>query len=86
MPAMSWRSQPPEDPSRLPMWRLARGADRVCALILDGDLPAVDIDIAIENLRDEAEQLFPGCDELFERIYGSRFERLRAQFPRGIPG
>jgi hypothetical protein len=68
------------------MGRLASGADRICGMILDGDLPAVDIDIAIENLRDEAEALFPGCEELFDRIYGSRFQRLREQFPRGIPG
>ncbi len=68
------------------MARLACGADRICEMILDGDLPAVDIDIAINNLRDEAEELFPGCEELFERIYGSRFQRLREQFPLGIPG
>ena len=68
------------------MRKLARGADRIVRMILDADLPAVDIDIAINNLRDEAEEMFPGCEDLFERIYGSRFERVREQFPRGVPG
>lgn len=68
------------------MRRLAQGADRICRLILDADLPEVDVDIAINNLRDEADELFPGCDDLFDRIYESRFQRLREQFPRGVPG
>ncbi|HEX5011242.1 MAG TPA: hypothetical protein VFY71_12665 [Planctomycetota bacterium] len=68
------------------MRKLAQGADRICRLILDAELPEVDVDIAIENLRDEADELFPGTGELFERIYESRFQRLREQFPRGVPG
>ena len=68
------------------MRKLAQGADRICRLILDAEWPAVDIDIAINNLRDEAEEMFPGSDDLFDRIYESRFQRLREQFPRGIPG
>lgn len=68
------------------MRRLARGAERICSMILDGGFASVDIDIAIENLRDEAEQLFPGSAETFARIYDSRFARLREQFPRGVMG
>lgn len=83
---MEWWDAPADDDPRAPMRRLAQGADGICRMILDGDWPEVDVDIAIENLREQAETLFPGCDELFERIYASRFERLRAQFPRGIPG
>jgi len=83
---MDWWSSPPSDDPRAPMRRLALGADAICRMILDGDWPEVDVDIAIGNLRDEAEALFPGSEPLFERIYVSRFERLRAQFPRGIPG
>ena len=79
---MSW-SRPGTD-SRTAMRTLAQGADRICRMILDAELP--DVDIAISNLCDEAEELFPGTGELFERIYESRFQRLREQFPRGVPG
>lgn len=75
--------QQPRD-ERAEMQQLARGAERICSMILDGDLPPIDIDIAIGNLRDEAEQLFPGSGTLFELIYESRFARLRQQFPRGL--
>jgi hypothetical protein len=68
------------------MRTLAQGADRICRLILDAELPDVDVDIAISNLCAEADELFPGSGELFERIYESRFRRLREQFPRGVPG
>jgi len=68
------------------MRTLAESADRICFLILDADLPDVDVDIAISNLRYEAEDMFPGCEDLFDRIYESRFRRLREQFPRGVPG
>ena len=64
------------------MRELQRGADRVCSLILDDDYPDVDIQIAIERLRELAEEWFPGTEELFVRIYESRFERLRQQFRR----
>ena len=77
---------PAEARARASMRKLAQGADAICRMILDAELPEVDIDIAINNLRDEAEEAFPGSEELFERIYDSRFERLRQQFPRGIPG
>jgi len=83
---MDWRERPPDDDPRAATRRLAAGADRICRMILDAELPEVDIDIAINNLRDEAEELFPGSERLFERIYESRFQRLREQFPRGIPG
>ena len=84
MAPMTW-SQPGTD-SRARMRTLAQGADRICRMILDAELPDVDVDIAISNLCDEAEELFPGSGELFERIYESRFQRLREQFPRGVPG
>jgi hypothetical protein len=81
----SSRRQPEQDP-RAAMRRLAQGADRICRLILDAELPDVDVDIAINNLRDEADELLPGSGDLFDRIYESRFRRLREQFPRGVPG
>jgi hypothetical protein len=83
---MASSSPQPEHDPRAAMRRLAQGADRICRLILDAELPEVDVDIAINNLRDEADELFPGSGELFDRIYESRFLRLREQFPRGVPG
>ena len=72
------------DDPRAPIRQLARGAERICSMILDGDVEPVDVDIAIGNLRDEAEELFPGSEELFAMIYEARFARLREQFPRGL--
>jgi hypothetical protein len=83
---MSSSSRQDEHDPRAEMRKLAQGADQICRLILDAELPDVDVDIAIENLRNEADELLPGSDELFERIYESRFRRLREQFPRGVPG
>jgi hypothetical protein len=62
---------------------VARGADRIASLILYGDTPEVDIRIAIERLRDRAEELFPGRGWFFERVYESRFERLMEQWREG---
>ena len=59
---------------------VARGADRIASLILYGDTPEVDIRIAIERLRDRAEELFPGRGWFFESVYESRFERLMEQW------
>ncbi len=55
-------------------------ADRICSRILDESYPDVDIEIAIQNLRERAEDWFPGREDLFRMIYEARFERLRQQF------
>jgi hypothetical protein len=62
------------------MARLAREADRIATLILHGDLPDVDVDIAIERLRDRCRELFPDREDLFEMVYAARFRRLREQW------
>ncbi|MHC4077661.1 MAG: hypothetical protein ACYST0_04360 [Planctomycetota bacterium] len=59
---------------------LQQMADQVCSRILDDDYPDIDIEIAIQNLREQAAAWFPGREELFAMIYESRFERLRQQF------
>jgi hypothetical protein len=66
--------------SRSKLDRLQREADRIAVLILSTDLPRIDIVIQVEKLRELCEELFPGREELFEMIYGSRFERLMEQF------
>ena len=59
---------------------LQRRADRVCTLIFF-ERPEAEIDRARRELRSEVTRLFPDKTELYERIYESRFRRLREQFP-----
>jgi hypothetical protein len=66
-----------EDPAD----ELRRAADRVACLILHGDLPDIDVEIAIANLRRRCAEILPDRVEWFDRIYVSRFRRLREQFP-----
>lgn len=63
--------------------QLQRRADEVARLILNTDLPWVDIAIQIERLREETRRLFPGKDALFDLIYVHRFERLWDQWRPG---
>jgi len=66
--------------ARRAMEEISRGSDRIASMILYGDLPEVDVEIAIENLRARAEELFPGRGRFFEMLYISRFDRLRDQW------
>jgi hypothetical protein len=59
---------------------LQRMADRVCVLILSSDLPAIDIEIEKNKLREQCLDLYPDREELYEMIYESRFQRLWDQF------
>lgn len=64
------------DPATL----LQRKADRLSALIVASDYPDVDIDVEIAALRRWCREQLPDRLELFEMVYVSRFNRLRAQF------
>ena len=78
------RARPPEDrEARRFTDEIARGSDRIASLILYGDTPLVDVRIAIERLRDRAEELFPGRGWLFSAVYEARFDRLIEQW-RGV--
>jgi len=55
-------------------------ADEICRLIIDTDLPLVDIEIQVEKLRVKAREMFPGKEKLFAQIYESRFQRFGNQF------
>jgi len=59
---------------------LQRRADRVCTLILSSDLPAIDIEIEKNKVREHCLDLYPDGEELYEMIYESRFQRLWDQF------
>ena len=52
----------------------------VARLIVDTDLPWVDVAIRIEKLRAAAGQLFPLKQNVFDLIYVSRFRRLWDQW------
>ncbi len=62
---------------------LKRMADKVCLMILDNRYPDVDIEIAINRVKEMCRKLFPEKLNLFEMIYESRFRRLREQFRSG---
>ena len=55
-------------------------ADDISRLILNTDLPWVDIEIQIEKLRQEAQRLFPQKLGLFDLVYVGRFKRLWEQW------
>jgi hypothetical protein len=59
---------------------LQRMADHVCVLILSSDLPAIDIEIEENKVRERCLELYPGREDLYEMIYESRFQRLWEQF------
>jgi hypothetical protein len=80
--AWSWHD---EEDVRARRAELRRGADRVCQLILRDAVPAIDVLLEAGVLRLRARELFPGEEELFERLYGSRFRRLWRQFRGGDP-
>ena len=71
---------PDDAERRRRMADLARAADAICRMILSRRLPEIDVEIAIERLRDECERLFPGRGDLFEMVYEARFRRLREQW------
>jgi hypothetical protein len=55
-------------------------ADAIGHLIMNTDLPWIDVAIQIEQLRGLALRLWPDKAWLFDLIYGSRFERLWKQW------
>ena len=57
-------------------------ADAISRMVVSSDLPWIDIEIRIEQLREEARRLFPLKMDLFEMIYTHRYERLWRQWRR----
>ena len=58
-------------------------ADRISTMILQKDMPRVDIEIEIRKLRAFVLEQFPEKEELFKAIYVGRFVRLWNQFRKG---
>jgi len=65
---------------------LARESERIITLILHTNMPRVDIDIQIENFREECLRRFPDSEDLFEMIYAARFRRIWEQWSEERPG
>jgi len=59
---------------------LQRQADRICELIVSGDVPLIDIEIQQAALREAVARVFPDKQALYQLIYESRFRRLWQQF------
>ena len=62
------------------MREIQRMANRVCVLILNTDLPAIDIEIEKNKVRERCLELYPDSEDLYDMIYESRFQRLWEQF------
>jgi hypothetical protein len=71
--------------ARAKMDLLARLADRVSAMILMPEVPAVDVEIQKAAVREKALELFPDREDLWEMIYEARFRRLWEQFRETAP-
>jgi hypothetical protein len=73
---------PPSEPTlraRRAAEELRRRAEAITARLLYSDEPRVDLDIAIQGLRDFVEDRLPDRVWLFDCIYEARWQRLREQ-------
>ena len=59
---------------------LQRQADRICELIVSGEVPLIDIEIQQAALREAVARAFPEKQALYQLLYESRFRRLWQQF------
>ena len=59
---------------------LQRQADRICDLIVSGEVPPIDIEIQQTRLREAVANAFPDQHALYQLLYESRFRRLWQQF------
>lgn len=60
--------------------RLSRRAWKVANLVLHSDLPWIDIELEINEMRRIVEDERPEKLTLFEQVYAARFHRLREQW------
>jgi len=72
----------PRDPreEEHPARTLQRLADRVSSMIVTSSYSDLECALAEREVRMECLRLLPDRMELFDRIYTSRFRRLREQF------
>ena len=70
---------PPPDATPDPAEDLRRRADAITTMILYGDEPSIDIQIAIESLREWVREVMPDREVLFDQVYVARWRRLVEQ-------
>jgi hypothetical protein len=80
MGGRNWQEGTAMGDPRQAMREVQRMADRVCVLILSSDLPAIDIEIEKDKVRERCLELCPDREALYEMVYESRFQRLWEQF------
>ena len=61
---------------------LQRQANRICEMIVSGEVPLIDIEIQQSALREAVARAFPDKQALYQLLYESRFRRLWQQFRR----
>jgi len=59
---------------------LQRQADRICEMIVCGEVPLIDIEIQQQALREAVARAFPEKQALYHVLYEARFRRLWQQF------
>ena len=59
---------------------LQQQANRICEMIVSGDVPQIDIEIQQTALREAVARAFPEKQALYQLLYESRFRRLWQQF------
>ena len=59
---------------------LQRDADRICRMIVEGDVAQIDIEIQQARLRAAAAHTFPEQQGLYQLLFDTRFRRLWQQF------
>jgi hypothetical protein len=64
---------------------LERESYRIVGMICSETVPEVELRSAIDRLRARTGEVFPEDPNVFDRIYGRRFARLRTRFRPG-PG
>ena len=60
-------------------------AERICELIVSGEVPPIDVEIQQSALRATFLRAFPGKAALYPLLYETRFRRLWQQFRHGEP-
>ena len=59
--------------------RIGRRADAITARLLYSDEAPIDLEIAMNELREYVRKIYPDKIWLFDAIYGARWRRLREQ-------
>jgi nucleoside-triphosphatase len=62
---------------------LERQAERICEMIVSGEVPQIDIEIQQAALREAVAKAFPEQQALYQLLYETRFRRLWQQFRHG---